>query len=123
MLHGVGSIRSPTLGERHGASRLAITAELLECVTDTEVARHEGIGVAQPAHSYVLSRPRPDARQCQQSTPRVRAIRPAVDHQLAARERSRQCEQAAPPGGRHRQLRGIYAGQRLGRREDVCHRP
>ena len=48
VLHGVGAVGAPALGESLGGGA-AVLSELLEGVTDAEVGREEGVGVAQGA--------------------------------------------------------------------------
>jgi hypothetical protein len=47
VLHGVGAVGAPALGESLGGGGAAVLSELLEGVTDAEVGREEGVGVAR----------------------------------------------------------------------------
>src|SRR4029077_6432572 len=74
VLHGVCAVGSPALGEPLGRRGAAVLAELLERVADAQIARQEGIGIAQRAHRYVLGGPPPDSRQGEQPPARVLAL-------------------------------------------------
>jgi hypothetical protein len=120
MLHGIRSIRPPALGELRRGPGLAALPEPLERVADAEVTRKKGVRVAQRTHRYVLDRPRPDPGQRQQTAACLRAIRAGVDRQLLACDGADQPEQRAPTCGGHCQLRRVYLGEHLSRREDMC---
>ncbi len=121
VLQGVSPIRPPPLRQLARLPHAGGQAEPLEGAPHSEVARHEGIRVAERPHLHVRHRPRADPGQGQQPGGRRLPIDAAIQHDLARRQRLRQADDGAAAGQRHAETVGTDTGQHVGARERPPH--
>jgi len=104
--------RSPGLGGRRGARRVAGPAYRGQAPAGGEVAGEEDVGIAQRSEAHVVGCPRSDPREVEERGAGVRPVGGGGQVEVAGVDRAGRGHEGAGPGPGHGQLDRVTVGER-----------